>query len=351
MPRAGWTKADVDHRLSDHLAFAVLMRVFPPGLVDNVIADVGRVQQRNRLLPSRVVVYYVLGLALFSHSSYDEVIRLLIASQSWSSGWSQSIPVPTKAALYKARQRLGFEPLQALFEAVAVATGSPAGSLGFHGPWRVLDLDSVSLDVPATEANRAGFDPEHAVSVAGPVFPAVRVLGVTERATGAVLGASVGRGDQDFTELGAGVLPTFMAGWLVVAGEELYSAELWAKAAATDADLLWQLPPGAVLPAGRDFRLIDVNHGTASPVRFITTIADPALASNDDLIELFATRRTLASAFDEFRVHPDSPRIVLRSKVPDGVRQELYGYLCVHYAMRLIVNPPMDSVAPVVPTP
>jgi hypothetical protein len=347
MPRAGWTKADVDHRLSDHLAFAVLMRVFPPGLVDNVIADVGRVQQRNRLLPSRVVVYYVLGLALFSHSSYDEVIRLLIASQSWSSGWSQSLPVPTKAALYKARQRLGFEPLQALFETVAVATGSPAGGRGFHGPWRVLDIDCVSLDVPATDANRAGFDPQHSVSVAGPVFPAVRVLGVTERASGAVLGASVGRGDQDFSDLGATLLPKFMAGWLVMAGDDLYSAELWAKAAATDADLLWQLPPGAKPPPGRASRIVDVDKGTAASARFVTTIVDPELASDDDLIELFAARRTLASAFDEFRVHHSSPRVVLRSKAPDGVRQELYGYLCVHYAMRLIVNPPMESTAPV----
>jgi hypothetical protein len=347
MPRAGWTKPEVDHRLSDHLAFAVLMRVFPPDLVDTVIAEVGRVQQRNRLLPSRIVVYYVLGLALFSHSSYDEVIRLLIASQSWSSGWSQSLPVPTKAALYKARQRLGFEPLQALFETVAVATGSPAGGRGFHGPWRVLDIDCVSLDVPATGANRIGFDPEHAVSVAGPVFPAVRVLGVTERASGAVLGASVGRGDQSFSDLAAILLPKFVAGWLVTAGADLYSDELWAKMAATDADLLWQLPPSAKPPSGRAVRLIEIDKGTAAFTRFITTIVDPVLASDDELIGLFAARRTLASAFDEFRAHHNSPRVVLRSKVPDGVRQELFGYLCVHYAMRLIVNPPTTPLDPV----
>jgi len=29
---------------------------------------------------------------------------------------------------------------------------------------------------------------------------------------------------------------------------------------------------------------------------------------------------------------------VLRSKAPDGVTQELYGYLCVHYAVRWLMH-------------
>ncbi|MFK4227914.1 transposase domain-containing protein [Streptomyces sp. NPDC019890] len=40
--------------------------VYPPGLVDRVVAACGRVEQRRRLLPARLVVYFVLRLALFS---------------------------------------------------------------------------------------------------------------------------------------------------------------------------------------------------------------------------------------------------------------------------------------------
>ncbi|MBL1102537.1 transposase domain-containing protein [Streptomyces sp. 205] len=44
----------------------LLTWVYPPGLVDGVVAACGRTEQRRRLLPARLVVNFVLGLALFS---------------------------------------------------------------------------------------------------------------------------------------------------------------------------------------------------------------------------------------------------------------------------------------------
>jgi hypothetical protein len=44
----------------------VLTWVYPPDLVDRVVAACGRAEQRRRLLPARLVVYFVLALALFS---------------------------------------------------------------------------------------------------------------------------------------------------------------------------------------------------------------------------------------------------------------------------------------------
>lgn len=308
----------------------MLMRVFPPEVVDSVIADVGRVEQRSRLLPARIVAYYVLGLALFPYASYEEVIRLLAASQAWSSGWSQTWPVPTKAALYKARTRLGYEPLQALYERVAV----PLDSATFQGRWHTLDIDCVSLAVPDTPANFEEFGERLDGS-----FAAVRLLGLTELTTGAVVGASVPeRRPTSAVALADRLMSKLTDGRLVLAGPQLYSAELWSRARSTGADLLWEIPPDLDPHSAIDARVIDAPQGLGSPKRLLTTIVDPELARADDLISLFAKRRKLASAFDEFRAHQDSPRIVLRSKIPEGVRQELYGFLCVHYAMRLILN-------------
>src|SRR6266545_1418218 len=109
MPRAGWVKPETDQRLSDHISLGVLTRVFPPELIDQVVADAGRKETRHRLLPARVVVYYVLALALFSQCSYEEVMRNLVEGLSWASGWARAWSVPTKAALFKARARLGPE--------------------------------------------------------------------------------------------------------------------------------------------------------------------------------------------------------------------------------------------------
>jgi hypothetical protein len=89
--------------------------VFPPELVDWVVAEAGRTEQRHRLLPARVVVYYVLGLAVFSQASDEQVMRNLVEGPSWADGLAWSWNVPTKAALFKARARLGPEPIEALY--------------------------------------------------------------------------------------------------------------------------------------------------------------------------------------------------------------------------------------------
>ncbi len=64
----------------------MLTRVFSPELVDGVVAEAGRVEQRHRLLPARVVVYYVLAMALFADASYEEVMRALVEGLAWAVG-------------------------------------------------------------------------------------------------------------------------------------------------------------------------------------------------------------------------------------------------------------------------
>ena len=68
MPRAGWVKPEIDQRLSDHIPIGVLTGLFPPDIVDRVVKETGRGERRQRLLPVRVVVYYMLidrlGVAL-----------------------------------------------------------------------------------------------------------------------------------------------------------------------------------------------------------------------------------------------------------------------------------------------
>ncbi|MFH9554702.1 transposase domain-containing protein, partial [Streptomyces sp. NPDC017435] len=50
MARVGQVKSSAGERLSDRIAIGVLTRAFPPELVDEVIAETGRVEQRSRLL-------------------------------------------------------------------------------------------------------------------------------------------------------------------------------------------------------------------------------------------------------------------------------------------------------------
>src|SRR5438034_835542 len=146
VPRAGWVKPRDDQRLSDHVALGVLTRTFPPELVDAVVRAVGREQQRHRLLPSRLVTYYVLAMTLFSSSGYEEVMRNLVEGLSWSSGWAQAWTVPSQPAISQARARLGVEPLVELFARACVPLAAPEMPGAFYRGRRLVSIDGTCLD-------------------------------------------------------------------------------------------------------------------------------------------------------------------------------------------------------------
>ncbi len=368
MPRAGWVKPRSDQRLSDHISIGVLTRVFPPGLVDKVVAQAGRTEVRHRLLPARVVVYYVLGLALFSQASYEEVMRELTEGLSWASGWSQSWSVPTKAALFKARHRLGPEPLEALFGAVAAPLAAPETKGAWYRAWRLMSIDGTCIDVADTPANDAEFGrPGSGRGSGAGAFPQVRLVGLAERGTHALVAAAMGSYRTGEATLARKLLGSLSEGMLVLADRYYYSFALWKAAAATGAQLLWRTKANHVLPAGQRLadgsclsRLrevighhygpgetavrvieyaVDDGKPQAEPrYRLITTILDPDAAPAGELAALYPQRWEFETALDELKTHQRGPRVVLRSKQPDGVRQEVYGYLCVYYAIRWLMH-------------
>ncbi|WP_371099675.1 transposase domain-containing protein, partial [Streptomyces sanglieri] len=72
----------------------MLTRAFPPELVDEVVAECGRTEER--LLPARVVMYFVLAMCLFSRQGYEEVGRLLTQRLERERRWSKTWRVPTR---------------------------------------------------------------------------------------------------------------------------------------------------------------------------------------------------------------------------------------------------------------
>jgi IS4 transposase len=77
----------------------------------------------------------------------------------------------------------------------------------------------------------------------------------------------------------------------------------------------------------------------AEPIyRLVTTILDFQKAPAPELAALYHQRWEIETALDELKTHLRGPRIVLRSKTPDLVRQEFYGLMMAHFAIRSLMH-------------
>jgi hypothetical protein len=371
VPRAGQVKPPTDERLSDRIAIGTLTRAFPPELVDRVVAGSGRTQQRNRLLPARVVVYYALAMCVFAGQGYEEVMRLLVGGLSWLQGWRSEWTVPSTAAIAKARARLGPEPLAALFAEVARPLAVPATRGAWYRGLRVVAIDGMCLDVPDTADNDAAFGrPGSGRGEGRGAFPQVRVVGLAECGTHAIFAARIGGYRVAELALARELLGALRAGMLVLADRAFLSVELWAAAVASGADLLWRVPANRILPVDQvlpdgsylswltpyrgsaparrgqaplrvrvlEYTLDQAGSASGEVYRLVTTLLDPDTAPAGELAALYAQRWEIETAIDELKTHQRGPRLVLRSRYPDGVLQEVWGFLLVHWAIRELMH-------------
>lgn len=370
-------QAEAPHpgRLSDYLSLGVIARVYRRDLVDEVIAETRSREKRTRLLPARLVVYYVIALALFFGAAYEEVMRRMVGGLRFVSAWERAWRVPTPSALCQARQRLGAAPLRRLFEQAAVPLATPATIGAWLSRWRLMAIDGVTLDVPDTPDNEAAFGRPGSRTGQGGAFPQVRVVGLGECGAHAVVAAELGPYSAGERELAAGVLTDLEQEMLVTFDRGFYSYDLFAQAKQTGADLLFRvnsrlklpvlhrLPDGSYLSAitpkgiGTPATLGEARWRTAAgqaiPVRvveyqitdrpdseayrLITTITDWQDALAPDLAAAYHQRWEFEIALDEIETHQIAHSRVLRSKSPEMVRQEIWGILLAHYAIRTLM--------------
>jgi len=88
-------------------------------------------------------------------------------------------------------------------------------------------------------------------------------------------------------------------------------------------------------------RVVDytIDDGRANPetYRLFSTLLEPDEVSATDLAAAYHERWEVELTFDELKTHQRGPRLVLRSKLPDLVQQEIWGHLCCHYAVRYLM--------------
>jgi hypothetical protein len=353
-------------RITDYISLGVLATTFPLPQVNAVLATQKKASRRQRELPAHVVVYYVIALAFFMQVSYREVLRCLLEGLAWLLGPGQAVKVTGKSGISQARTRLGWTVLRQLYDEVVkpVAVKNTRGAWYRH--WRLVSLDGSTLEVADEKANVQAFG-RPAASRGASAYPQIRFVALVENGTHVLFASRLGSYATGEITLARQVLGALQKGMLCLADRNFFGFALWNQARARGADLLWRikknlrlrvekrLPDGSYLsrmyPSERDrrqqtngvvVRVIDYRLegvADAEPLyRLVTTILDPSAAPAAELAALYHERWEIEGALDELKTHLRGAKIVLRSKTPDLVRQEFYGLLLAHFAIRGLMH-------------
>lgn len=357
-------------RITDYISLGVIAQRIPLEKVHAVLEATGKASQRQRALPAHVMIYYAIALALYMHVSCREVLRCLLEGVRWLLGEKVKIPVAGRGGIAQARERLGSEPVKRLHDElvgpVAVRGRKRQTKGAWYRRWQLVSMDGSTLDVADTVANEAAFG-RPGSSRGRSAFPKIRFVSLVENGTHVLFGSRMGPYSTDERTLADEVIAFLRPGMLCLADRHYFSFALWERARATGADLLWRVKKIPKLPCVK--RLADGSYLSkvyacekdrrhdrngvvvrvieytldgvpdAEPVyRLITTILQPTQAPANELAALYQERWEIETALDELKTHLRGSRIVLRSKRPDLVEQEFYGFMLAHFAIRGLMH-------------
>lgn len=352
-------------RLTDHISLGVLTKMFPRLVINQVLEENGKTSKRERQMPAHVVVYYVIALSLYMEVSCREVLRSLVEGIKWLFGGVE-IKITGKSGITQARKRLGAGPLKQLYEDIVkpVATKETRGA--WYRKWKLVSIDGSTLDVGDTPENETSFGRPGSKSGKS-AYPQIRFVALVENGTHVLYGSQVGGTKEGEISLSKGVISHLKPDDLCLGDRNFFGYALWRLATATGADQLWRVKKNLKLPCHKRFedgsylskiypgdkerrhdhkgvwvRVIEYRLegvAEAEPLyRLITSIMDPKDAAAGELAALYHERWEIETAFDELKTHLRGSKIILRSKTPELVRQEFYGLLLAHFAIRGLMH-------------
>lgn len=338
------------------------LRLFPVEEVERILDLVGRNSKRRRKLPAYVVVYYVVALGLLVGVGARQVLRRVLQRQRER----YRITIASEAAITKARQRLGIEPLIELFNEYV----RPIATRAVRGAWfkgrRVVAMDGSTINITDTPANVRAFGKPSA-SRGKTVFAQIRWVGLGEIGTHVLFAVEMAGWRVSEYTLGMKLLKGLKGDMLCLADRGFYGFEMWNRAVGTGAALLWRVQKQIPLPRLRKLydgsylsevrprsterkrvrarripvRLIEfdvfVRNRRREHYRLITNILDPKQGTAMELARLYGKRWRIETIFDEIKDRVRGGAPVLRSKRPDLIKQDFYALLLAHFGVRSLM--------------
>jgi hypothetical protein len=237
---------------------------------------------------------------------------------------------------------------------------------------RLVSLDGSTLNVPDEKINKDYFGHTNTYVENGYIYPQLRFVCLAETGTHVLFASQLGTYRESEVSLSREVIKNLQPGMLCLADRGFCYHSLWCQAVSTGAELLWRgrhhviFPVEDILPDGSyistfvpkeirrikkqrvKVRIIDYKiQGLGNKdktYRLITSLLDYKTAPASELAALYHERWEAENCLDEFKTHLMNGRDYLRSKTPDLVKQEFYGLLLAHFAIRGLMHEAALSV-------
>jgi len=343
---------------------AGLQQFIGPERLQQVLRACGRRNRGHCRLTHDVMLWVVLAMGVLTELPLREVFR-----HAARLGAGQRLP--GRAALCRARRRLGVAPLRRLFTQVVRPLAHPDRPGGYYRGWHLVGIDGTVLDVPDSRANARAFGRPTGGRGDG-AFPQVRKLSLVELGTHAELAFVLKPCARSETSMLAGLLRHLRPGMLLVCDRNFFSYPLWRQLARRGVQLLFRVKKHLVLrPLQRladgsylakvypdataraqdregivvrvlRYTLDDpqrVGHGDRHTL--LTTLLDAQAHPATELVVGYHERWEHELVYDEQKTH-QAPRQAgkeaqVRSETPAGVVQELYALSLGHYVTRALM--------------
>jgi hypothetical protein len=305
-----------------------------------------------------------MALSLWREVPLEEVYKVVTEGLNCLGNTPQAFPKISKAAISQARSRLGSAVMQRLADEVLVPLAEPGAPGAWYQGFRLMALDGFLLDLPDISGVAKCFGyPSSSKGVVA--FPQARVLTLVETGTHAIVGAELGPYRLSEQKLAATLLPQkLMPNMLLLADRNFYGYQLWNRCS-EKAKLLWRvksalklptvrkLPDGSFLAHVYDSRsdrarkkptvvrvveyALDKNKKTSKVYTIITNMLDHTKTPAKELASLYHERWEIESSIKELKTSMKGCSTLIRSRTSDLVKQEVWGLLMAHYAIRALM--------------
>jgi hypothetical protein len=366
MPKEADRPAAVE--IMDTISLGQFAVVFPQSAVQRALKKWDRETERNRALPNVYIVYFVMMLGLMRGLSNLHVFQRVAETLSYVFGKRTKFTTPSAAALSKARSRVGFEPLQTLFDECCVPLAKSTDTWAHYKGMRLFGIDGTTKAVEDTPANSKFFGRSKNQNQSQGLFPQLRAVGIVELGTHAWVGLEIGRYLDSEITLSKELIPKMVEGSLYLADRLFYSYDLFKSCLDKGVQLLvrvkldinfhlfQRLPDKSYLAYAYHsedrkrespviVRVIDykVRKSGKKHIRLVTTLLDWKTAPADELANQYRQRWEFETAIDEVKTHLDLGSNTLRSRTPTLVKQEVLGLAMTHYVTRTTMYQAADK--------